>query len=690
MALLSDPTLTDLKDQGLTGQEIAEAIWLATQTDDGAPFVWDVVSEAVEDPEAPTESDSSPPADISAPPPREPQADIVPAPVEKKASLALPDNYRPIPVPDAPALSQALQLARSLRPLARQVAVGLPALIDAEATVERIAETGVWQPVLRPASELWLDVALVFDASPSMCLWQRLGKDLHRLLSRYGEFRDVRVWQLRQVDGRVELTARNGAIHQPRELLTGDRRRLVVIVSDCVSRPWYDGTMHDLVKVWSDHLPTVIFQVFPERLWSRTALTRSLTVEFKRKRNGLLNHTLHPIPRSVWQRERLANSLQTSPVHLPVVTPDDPDSLADWANLIAGNRRVRSLGIVWDATAVAPPSSRQAAKPSASLIQDRVDNFLLTASPISIDLAALLASAPVITLPIVRLIKQSNLRQASAVHIAEVFMSGLLKVCGDNTPDFENAERMAYELVDDEVRDRLRAGSLVADALTVYRKVSNYVAQGLGRSVDEFWALLRTPSQAAAEDDDLPEFLEAFATVTGDILRGLGGEFEAIADALAPLPAPAETTVEDTEAWPPLRTLEFMTAEVVDLEADPEADAEAPGLEPFDFEMATVIRRQRKWVIERQPRSTDRFIEVLSNDPAALGLELVAIPSGTFTMGSPTTEPNRASDEGPQHKVSIQPFFMGRYPVTQAQWRFVASLERVDLDLDPEIGRAHV
>ena len=42
-------------------------------------------------------------------------------------------------------------------------------------------------------------------------------------------------------------------------------------------------------------------------------------------------------------------------------------------------------------------------------------------------------------------------------------------------------------------------------------------------------------------------------------------------------------------------------------------------------------------------------------------------------MGSPEDEPERYDDESPQHEVTVQPFFMGKYPVTQAQWKAVAT-----------------
>ncbi len=44
--------------------------------------------------------------------------------------------------------------------------------------------------------------------------------------------------------------------------------------------------------------------------------------------------------------------------------------------------------------------------------------------------------------------------------------------------------------------------------------------------------------------------------------------------------------------------------------------------------------------------------------------DLVPIPGGTFEMGSPADEENRAEDEGPQHAVKINPFWMGKHEVT--------------------------
>jgi formylglycine-generating enzyme required for sulfatase activity len=63
---------------------------------------------------------------------------------------------------------------------------------------------------------------------------------------------------------------------------------------------------------------------------------------------------------------------------------------------------------------------------------------------------------------------------------------------------------------------------------------------------------------------------------------------------------------------------------------------------------------------------------------------MVAIPAGTFLMGSPEDEVDRYDDEGPQHEVRVASFFMAKYPITQVQWQVVANLPKVKVDLNPD------
>jgi formylglycine-generating enzyme required for sulfatase activity len=70
-------------------------------------------------------------------------------------------------------------------------------------------------------------------------------------------------------------------------------------------------------------------------------------------------------------------------------------------------------------------------------------------------------------------------------------------------------------------------------------------------------------------------------------------------------------------------------------------------------------------IITRRRQQIRYFTEDLGN---GIGLDMALIPAGTFTMGSPATEPGRENDEEPQHQVTVKAFCMGRYPVTQSQY----------------------
>lgn len=87
--------------------------------------------------------------------------------------------------------------------------------------------------------------------------------------------------------------------------------------------------------------------------------------------------------------------------------------------------------------------------------------------------------------------------------------------------------------------------------------------------------------------------------------------------------------------------------------------------------------------LRRIPRKAKGYVEPELSLPAELlPLHMVLVPGGTFTMGSPEDEPERKDNEGPQREVTVPSFFMGRYPVTQAQWRAVVALPKVEHGLE--------
>ncbi len=60
-----------------------------------------------------------------------------------------------------------------------------------------------------------------------------------------------------------------------------------------------------------------------------------------------------------------------------------------------------------------------------------------------------------------------------------------------------------------------------------------------------------------------------------------------------------------------------------------------------------------------------------------LTIDMVPIPGGPFLMGSPETEDGHLADEGPQHEVQVDPFWIGKFEITWDQYDTWG--ERIDI-----------
>jgi formylglycine-generating enzyme required for sulfatase activity len=274
-----------------------------------------------------------------------------------------------------------------------------------------------------------------------------------------------------------------------------------------------------------------------------------------------------------------------------------------------------------------------------------------------------------------RLIRASRLPEISPLPIAEVFLSGLLQPLSHPTHRID-AELVQYDF-SPRIRDRLLKRLPEVDVLGMINQVSRYIAERLGySSLAEFRAVLLSPDIADSEE---LQGLQAFASVTASILERLGGRYATVAQQLR------QRAGEFLPDFPPLQSLEYESA-VIEIQ------------DIFEFETATItlemtekrrwfgLRREReqKWLIQRRPGEAEGYVEPLNDE---LRLEMLAIPSGTFLMGAPEREPESQDRERPQHEVTVPAFLMGRYTVTQAQWRVVASYPAIGRELNPEPSR---
>lgn len=83
------------------------------------------------------------------------------------------------------------------------------------------------------------------------------------------------------------------------------------------------------------------------------------------------------------------------------------------------------------------------------------------------------------------------------------------------------------------------------------------------------------------------------------------------------------------------------------------------------------------------PTKIEKFSNFTEKIPGtSVSFDMVAIPGGTFKMGSPENEPFRRKDEGPVHTVKLSPFFIGKVEVSwdefMAFYKATASEGRLD------------
>jgi len=122
----------------------------------------------------------------------------------------------------------------------------------------------------------------------------------------------------------------------------------------------------------------------------------------------------------------------------------------------------------------------------------------------------------------------------------------------------------------------------------------------------------------------------------------------------------------------------------VALVAGVEVDLPSHPIPAKTFTFKTVMVNPEGEIIQEETKTASYFTEKLDGDTS---LEMVYIPRGRFWMGAPETEAESYDDEKPQHQVTIKPFLMGKYPITQAQWLAVAKLPKIHYDLNPDPSR---
>jgi len=79
-----------------------------------------------------------------------------------------------------------------------------------------------------------------------------------------------------------------------------------------------------------------------------------------------------------------------------------------------------------------------------------------------------------------------------------------------------------------------------------------------------------------------------------------------------------------------------------------------------------LVQTMRENILSNTTEESEKEMKEYTETIAETGVkfDMVPIPGGEFTMGSPEDEEGRYEDEGPQHEVAVDPFWMGKFEVT--------------------------
>ncbi|MGY1584750.1 SAV_2336 N-terminal domain-related protein [Streptomyces sp. MN13] len=437
----------------------------------------------------------------------------------------------PLRIPEGKVLTrEELPLSRALRPLKRSRPDPRAWELDERATVTAVAETGLLDPVLRPARARWLDLVMLVDDGVSMLLWRRLVTEVRQLLERSGAFRAVRVYGLDtrsrrapRVHTRPFLGEDHGAALTVNATDAAAGRTLLLVMSDGVGTAWQDGRMHTVLARLARHGPTAVMHTLPEPLRENSGINGRLW-QVSTRRAGAANHT--------WQIRDPVLPPELAPFDgLPVPILEPSASVVEvWARLIGSvgaSERLRLLAAPTPSLPAAPwPDPRDAGHD--------VLRFRAAATPEAYRLAAHVAAVAPVTVPVMRLIQDVLGDHVNTSHLAEVFLGGLM--CRTDTGgDRTHPEYRVFDFLE-ETRRILLSTVPVSELLRTSRALGARLTELAGGAPD-FAAWLEHehgPGRVNAKG-------RPFTVADERLLRRLGLS-AALGPASPPLPPPESRT----------------------------------------------------------------------------------------------------------------------------------------------------
>jgi tetratricopeptide (TPR) repeat protein len=501
----------------LTWHELGDALWLAAAM--GHP----PLPETQREPPARPRPGADPPESTDLAVGQSPTVDQAqldgPASDPVEPEVLREPAPRPTPAEPVPArrmvavsIPGSLDYFRALRPLKRRVPDRRDDhfVLDEDATAEQAAQDGLWLPITTPDTERWLDLTIVIDIGPSMCLWEQDVKALVSDLQVFGAFRSVtqRLLSTHSSDGPVLYGGtRDSAARDPGELADYSGRRMLLVITDGIGSSWLSNTVSPLLAQWAATMPTAIINLLPQRLWEREGLgvRRAQLVVPGRVRP---NRTWHTVAAD--DPEALPDGVLAVPV-----LELRPSGLNWWAKLVAGELTgpVTAPVLLADARAKSLASDTSDEPPTP---RERIADFVQNATPTARRLASLLAAAPV-RLDAARLIQQELVPESATSHLVEVLLGGLLRV-SETPSDTSDWDNVTFDFHDG-VRQELLQGATRVDTARVVHLIADHYGgeiRALNRMQDAIQEPDTTPDPSSSRD---------LMALEGAVMRALSGSY---------------------------------------------------------------------------------------------------------------------------------------------------------------------
>ena len=279
------------------------------------------------------------------------------------------------------------------------------------------------------------------------------------------------------------------------------------MVSDCCAEGWYDPHVWQLLRSWAVSSPTTLINPLSMRLWRHTGSDLP-AVGVTPTAIGTPNSRLaYRMPLLL----QAAGDGNGDWLPLPAVT-FTPHSLGRWAKTLMRNDPAGCNALLL------PPSGR-----TAEVFEDEaddeneimpadalVDTFQRIVSPTAARLAVLCAPYAQVSVPLLNLIRQELVPDATIGDVAELIVGGLLVAVPNpaGPPALHFREGMQAALQQLLTED---------DAWRVYEALSRHVTDHAGQPTD-FAAAVYDPEGNV----HIPAGMQPFAEASRDVLRLLG------------------------------------------------------------------------------------------------------------------------------------------------------------------------